>query len=491
MIALVGSNESSPRSFSEFNSQSQSTAMSSGSQEMARVIPASGVGNAFVNKSLLTMPRPPLVTNAFVTDHMQIAPDQDGSARPGSTAVFQIPLQTDCVRALTLAIELNEVTLGTATAVTHHDYFALACLRELRLIFGTQRLITVRRDEIYAKMNHYMQDEDRNKRRELMGGGLTPLQRQQRALASRQWFYLPLDYLLGLHLGAPPSLAIHQRMLGEKLRVEVDFEPAANLVTTDGTYTYTGTGAALANTPVESAWFNNVYLYAEGEHYLTDARLMLQKLYSQQRRYLFRLAQPVNRAIVAGTTALSAANTARVDILNVTMPVVSLWCALRWDLDLTRSNTGAGTGRDYFNYGGWYNPGGSTTNTGVPIVEFVEGTVGTSASFQRRVPVEHLIKYEAARRWKGSGVFNGAAPIIQITWSQEPSQENAVFGFTDFTQLDRSTLILTFSGQSGNATINAAATVDIGANSDLAIDVNADCFSVLNFANNQIAKPFA
>lgn len=168
-----------------------------------------------------------------------------------------------------------------------------------------------------------------------------------------------------------------------------------------------------------------------------------------------------------------------------------MWLLLRWRADLERVNAGTSAGRDLFNFNGWYNPGGATTAAGLPVISHVEGNVGTSAKWQRLTTVDQLLTYEAARRWKGSGVANGAAPIIYICFSQQPAIENANMGFVDFTQMDQAQLALTTNNENSLADINAAATADIGGNSDLAVDIVADTFNLLNFAKAQIAKPFA
>lgn len=255
--------------------------MTSSTQELGRVQLTSTYGSAFWCPDLLTMPRPPLCTNPFITEHLQIQPIS-GASQPGGTVIFEIPYSTDLIRSLTLAVQVNQGVVGgagTSTFAELVDYFGLALLQELRINFGTERLQTVRREEIYGKQNQLMIDEDRNKRRAMFGGNLLPAARRARLTAGRQWFYISLDYLLGLHLGAPPPLAIHQRMLGERIRIEIDLAPANTLCISDGTWTFAGTGAAVANNPTESAWFNQLYLLAEGEHLTKSARMSLEKVY--------------------------------------------------------------------------------------------------------------------------------------------------------------------------------------------------------------------
>lgn len=56
--------------------------------------------------------------------------------------------------------------------------------------------------------------------------------------------------------------------------------------------------------------------------------------------------------------------------------------------------------------------------------------------------------------------------------------------------MDNPVLRLTFNTDSGHATINAAATGDIGQNSDLDIQVVADTFTQLNFAKSVVGRPY-
>src|SRR5690606_27510985 len=72
-----------------------------------------------------------------------------------------------------------------------------------------------------------------------------------------------------------------------------------------------------------------------------------------------------------------------------------------------------------------------------PIITHLEGRVGSNAFWLKKTRVQHLLDYERARVFKGSGVQptatgNIAAPAIPIvSFSHDPTRENAALGFID------------------------------------------------------------
>ena len=108
--------------------------------------------------------------------------------------------------------------------------------------------------------------------------------------------------------------------------------------------------------------------------------------------------------------------------------------------------------------------------------------VGANSFLLKPTHVDTLLTYEHARHFKGSN----APAILKWSYSHDPTRENAVLGFIDPSQTDRPQLILSLqtSGPTLNyATIDAAATADIGINSALVVDVLAFTKNRLHFDN--------
>lgn len=470
--------------------------MSSATVQVLRSVTTSGIGAKYHHKSpqaSIYVPRDPLVTTPHLSEHLNIAP-VSGLLIPGGTPVFELPYEVDLVQKINLIIRLDRVVLnGTATFARPVDFYGLAVIDELLFRFGTERLQVVRALEIMAKIHWLFEDEERNQAREMLRGGLTPLQRTNQSTAGPTLYIIPLYTLLGVHLGGDPSQTLGVRMMAERFRLECRMSAVNTLMESDGTYSFQTAAVVGQPPPAAGHWLApDSSMYVEGKHIIDSERRMMEEIYRAPRRYFFRDYQHATPVRVLGTQGLNTGTTVDIPLREINQPVVGLQVHLRWAADLDRVEGGAGgtRGRNRFNYGGWFNPGGAITNAGLPIVAFVEGRVGSNAFFLRQTRVEILIRYEKARAYKGSGVENGSVAIIHFAFSHDASRENAQLGFIDFSQLDNPVLRLTFNTDSGHATINAAATADIGQNSDLDIQVVADTFNQLNFAKSVTGRPY-
>jgi hypothetical protein len=461
--------------------------------QVGRAALTSPYGTAYIdpNASPYT-PAQAMVCAPYLNEYLEVQP-QTGQFQPGGRPVFEFPTEVDLVQRLALHVEVDRMdpTAGTATFARLVDFFGLALIDEIRLRFGTERLITIRREEIFVKIHKMFDDEDRNKARSLLGGALTPAERSNRGSSGSQIFNIPLYVLLGLHFGADPSQSIATRAMGERFRLELDCAAASTLAESDGTWGFANSGDPPAQPPAASEWFRAASMLVEGIHVTKQERQKMEMIYQKPRRYLFRDYQHVQPFVVPSTQALNGA-TLEFNIRDINQPVVGIMILCRWQSDLNRADGGAGgtRGRNWFNVGGWFNPGGATDATGLPVISHVQGRVGSSAEWLRTVEVDRLLNYEKARTLKGSGLENGDPAVMYYSFSHDPSLENAVLGYTDFSQMDNATLRLTFNTQNSLATINDAALQDIGVGSALEVLVIGDTFNQLNFSKSLVGRPF-
>lgn len=451
------------------------------------------------------LPRDPVCSAAHLTEHVSLE-QTTGQAKPGGRAVYDLPMDVDGIKSLFLDVRLNSCSTpgggGAATANNFGfvDYVGLAMIEEIMVRYGTERIQLIRPLEMFEKLQWQLDSDKRDQILHLIGGGMTNTQRYQACTRGRQQIQVPLLTLLGLHLGADLSQTIMQRAMTERIKIEIKFAPVETLFFANGTFSCPDSAVASA-TPSADTVFEEVFLTLEGVHLVDEERKAHEMIYKQPRRYMFREAQYCTPVRVPGATTLNG-SVIDISLREINQPVVALYVIIRWAADVDRVVGGAGAdqGRRLFNVRGWYNPGASATPTGQPIISHIEGLSGANIQFLKRTRVSRLLEYERARVYKGKTILPrdveeipGAA-IPHVSFSHDPTKENAVLGFIDFAQMDSPKLRLTFfsqavGGVATNATINAAATVDIGTNSDLEITVVADTFNQLNFARNAMARP--
>lgn len=469
--------------------------MSSGTVQILRTVPTSPM-NSYVNQAASPfVPREAVTSAMHLTEHLEIQ-QVTGLAQPGGTCTYELPYEVDAVKSLSLVVRaasanLNSGTAGAA-AFALCDYFGLALIDEILIKFGTERIQIVRPLELFHKLHFNMDNDKRHTIRNMVGGGLTLAQRNARIVSGEQQFVIPLLTLMGLHLGSDLSQTLFVRAMTERWRITIKYSPVDTLYDANGTFAVPA-GAVAAAIPTASSVFTECYLLAEGVHVADSERKLQEEIYMKPRRMLIREHQYCTPVRVSGTLSLTAGATVDISLREINQPVVAIYVLFRWAADLDRRTGGVGgsTGCNRFNTSGWWVPGGTlTTAANAAIITHLEGRVGSNAFWLKKTRVQHLLDYERARVYKGSGVQaiatgNVPAPAIPtVSFSHDPTRENASLGFVDFSQSDNPVLRVYFGhqGVSSAATINNAATTDIGGNSDLEVLVIADTITQLNFA---------
>lgn len=451
--------------------------MSGSSQAVIRTQAASPIGGAYTKvPDTPFLPSNVMTTRPFLMETVDVSA-LGGQPQPGTrNAAFELPLEVDIITAASVQFTLKPL-VHSSTFARYVDYVGLAAIEEVRLRIGTEKLQTVTRDELFAKIEtHYTNDTKQNLRR-LCGGGLTPAQREDLALNSQE-ITVPLMTLLGLHLLGDLGQSLFIRGLGEKLRVEIDFAPANTL------YEITRTEDL---SPLTTELFESCFLRCDGVHVYEAERKQLTTIYQGERTMTFDEAQrSVRREFPVGESLSS--NTLVIPLDNLSQPTTTIYIFLRWKADLDRVAGGGPVGawprgRDYFNVGGWYNPGGGANR---PIVKTVSIKAGGSAFVLKPTSVQQLMVYHQQQRFKGSEVV----AVLKATWSLEPTRENAVLGFFDPSQIDRMQLLLELQTTGGQTTIGAASNLDIGEQSPLVVDVLASTKNRLHFDNHLVRHPF-
>ena len=125
-----------------------------------------------------------------------------GTFQPGGKITFELPLEVDLCTKINLRVRLAPITFTPSANLLYAryvDFVGLNMIDEVRLRFGTEKLQTVSRDEIFCKMMSYYADEEKYNLMKLVGGGMTPAQRDD-AATSDQEIIIPLLTLLGVHL---------------------------------------------------------------------------------------------------------------------------------------------------------------------------------------------------------------------------------------------------------------------------------------------------
>ena len=269
-------------------------------QEMTATIPASGIGSPFVDgvRASPFFPRPPQVSAPCVCEHVDFQAST-GSVSPNNKGVFEIALDGDVLKNLGLTLRLDYLPIaglsgGTASLIRYVDLVGLACWSEITLKYGTERIQTIKPEEIYCKLMSMYSDEKKAQLYRLLGGG-TAAQRSERAQNDpNQFVHIPFLTLLGNHLEGDPSQALFVRGLGERLKVEIQFTPAYQWVESDATTSYKigadttttyATGASAAST---AAFVKSYALSCEFYHVYPEERAQLAAIAKGSRRMLIQ-----------------------------------------------------------------------------------------------------------------------------------------------------------------------------------------------------------
>lgn len=425
----------------------------------------------------------PQVARPHVTEHVQVDPTT-GSHAPAGRPVTEVPLSFPVLKSMHIRLRLGKLALGSCSFARYPDLVGLAIWESITVRFGTERLQTIRPEEIFNKIFTQMEDEDRANALQLLAGGLTPAERSRRAQLGAQEIIIPLYTLLGIHLGGDPAQVLAVRCLGEKLRVEIIYRNYDRWVEADGTSFLVGPNGT-SNSTV-AGYVEEGGLFLEGVHVEESELLSMEALYRGAFQQYFSEQQYVSQYTLSSSTQLNGTSTATIRLDEITQPVTSLYIMCRWakDLDRTTAVTDGTYGYCPFNVGGWYSPGG----VNLPVFEYVEIKTGSNNNVVKRVRVEQLMWLEHARAFRGSP----NVAVMKVSFSHDASRENSVLGYMDFSGLDKPVLILTTRNVAttgtydGSPTIGKASVIDIGVSGDMYIDVIAHTVNQINFASGQM-----
>lgn len=323
--------------------------MSGMTQAMVRSIGTSPIGAKFVNTEVSPfLPLDALVTAPHGVEHIEVLP-LTGSHQPNQQMVAEFTLDADILTKVNIRLYLRGVgsiaqnppgaaffTAGAATFIRYVDLIGLSCWDTIRIQFGTERLQTLRSEEIFAKIMTMVDDELRNSLLACLGQG-TPVQRTGRATNDHtQMIMIPLLTLLQLSIGGDPSGNLGIRMLGERVKITVTYRSSDRWLEGDGTYaTSNAPAAAIATTALATQLVDSASVYCEYQHLYDDEREKLEAIYKMPRRYVFSEQQYVSRSLIPAATLLNG-GTVTVTMNELTQPVNSFFVFLRWEVDVDR-----------------------------------------------------------------------------------------------------------------------------------------------------------
>jgi len=468
--------------------------MASASSAVLRSVPSSVIAGQLIGPASPYLPSNIITCAPHGVEHIEVSPTT-GSVAPNATAMFELPLEVDLVTRLTLRFRLAAIPNVNAW---YTNGIGFACIEELWCQFGTERLQTIRADELFCKMETMFIEDDKQNLREMTGFDTQAnlINRARRP----QTIYCPLLTLLHMSFGSDVSQPLPTRMLGEKIKLYVKFRPAYQWVSsTGGAVVINGTSITSTTLTSDVMDANSVFqpgLYVEGQHIFEDERQAHEAIACKPRRILFSEQQVVRARIPAGTsvTAVPA-----IDLREFNQPVSSIMIMLRWAEDLDRRVlqasrdpvTGAAntSGFNPWNIGGWYdNSGTGTVFANLPLVKSVRIDVGGSLFALKETDVDSLIKYEHMRKFKGVGSRFG---VMHFTYSHDPCRPSAVLGFLDFSQTDLPRLRLTLQNPGGAATVGDASLNDTcNLASDLDVTVIGFTHNLLHSHQNALFHPF-
>lgn len=364
------------------------------------------------------LPAPANVAAPHLPYHIQIDPTAGaGFLQPNRTVVFDFSIEAQLLTKINLRMFLDRLlingdageTVATATFAHYVDFIGLNCMSQARLKFGLESLQVIRPSEMFSKFQSCYNDEMKNNLARMLKGNLPAATRDLLRQNDRQHVILPFITLLGMHLGCDPSQNFYVRGLGERLHLEIDFEPFFHWLQGDGNVELgTALGTAVTGTtalPTAGTAVQEGHLYCEYQFITEEEEAAHEAIWSMQRRYLFNEAQYVFEHTIPATTVLNGNDIIQQGLRfdGINQPVKSIYLYFRWRDDVTRDFQGANgaRGRDMQNIGGWQNPGGIVANRS--IFDQVSLRVGNDNFALRPVPIETLDEYEHTRKFLSTG----------------------------------------------------------------------------------------
>jgi len=485
--------------------------MSSFSAALLRSVPSSVIAGNLIGPASPYLPGDILTCAPHGVEHIEVLPSNGVPVNPGATCMFEFPLEVDLVTKATLRFRLEKIVqtlIPPAVAIVdeakahYTNGIGFACIEELWLQFGTEKLQTIRSgDEFFCKMQTQFMEEDKENIKAMAGfntvGGLV------KAALKPQTIYVPLLTLLHLSFGGDVSQPIPTRMLGEKVKLYIKFRPANQWISCGSltTASVTVNGVAITSSTQQANLMdaNSLFqggMYFEGQHIFEDERQAHEALACQPRRILISEQQQVRNVRVPAATATTGAVT--IDLREFTQPVASVYVMIRWAEDLDRkigqngkvSGVAVGSGFDPWNIGGWYDQCAANKDIALPLVKSLRIDCGGSLVALKEVDVDTLRLYEHARKFKGKSSDGGG--LLHFTYSHDPCRPSAVLGYLDFSQTDMPRLRLQLQVPEALITTVGLASVrdTCDSASDLDVTVIAFTHNVLHAHQNALFHPF-
>jgi len=453
--------------------------MAGSAQAAIRTGMASIMGQQYHNTSLsLFGPRNPSLAQGFIRQSLNVTDSSGQAFAPGSRPNFQPTRDVDYVTDASLVFVAGGIPAaswnGGATFTRWIDFIGVQAWEEIVIQSGTQRLQTIFPEEIMIYILFWLDPVARRNSFQDMGQG-TPAQRTASSLADKQ-IVCELYTLLGLRMHGDPGQGFFIRGLNDYLQVKVRMRPLDQVIESDGT----------APTAPATGFYPLGQLALNGYHINNNERDFLIKAYTAHPFAIhFDDQQYSTEFHILGTTTFPASFDFQ--LTNINQPVNALFVIFRWTADLDRRLGVAGGTRGFSptNFAGWFNPGGGATNEIVNTIGLFSGNTDLLSTISANM----LVKHQHYRDFKGDA--NVAIP--GWSYSHDATAVNAVLGFISFEQIDRPRLRVTLRVPTlgtAHASVNAAATADIGTNSDLTIQVVAFTKNEIDLANFIINRPF-
>ncbi len=362
----------------------------------------------------------------------------------------------------------------------------------MRIRYATSTLQVLRKEDFFTYHNTMLDDPAQAREDANVHGNVPPPRREWEA-KGKIFFKVPISLAF---FQDDMCKALDIQGLTQKLTIDIDFEPASQLIQVNGS----SNNIFLSDS---SAYFN--YLYLQGEFYQVLRKERDQGIAMMSApdgvRLLYDATQWHTQSKLDSTAALDGTMQS-FELKNLSMPTKFLIILLRWVGDLSRTSGASGPsdnfgtngvmgGADYFNIAGWLapllTPVPDTSGPAVPLISHIALRSGSNYIL-RKTPVQEIINDYQGRWFKGTP----GSGMLVIPLSHLPTLPNACTSFLDFSLIDTPTLdIYKSSSPNGYATVGAYAQADIGdVNSGLYIDCVAYCHDNIDIQSYDLHRPF-
>lgn len=417
----------------------------------------------------------------FVRENLNIQPI-GGSAALNTTVTYRVRKQGDYGGRIAFRGTLRALPAPVVAGkfARYADGAPLFMIKECRIKYNSQKLQTIKPLELYLHQEFHQNDEEKANSNYNTLLNMPDAQRSADSVSAQ-------NFKVNLYTAFPQhdqSNHLFVNGLANDLEVEFDFDSGANIVQSDDT----ATPYAI---PADSTFLTNTALQVEYIHVTENKRQDMVVTYANPNgiRYLFNDYQYYNDRIL-GTTALNGSIISVQIRSNLNAPCSVLYVIFRWVADLTRSAPsllGDG-GRDYTNVGGWYAPTGNDRRSRLFTDVFIKSG---NNDIVKQYPVEEYLWDKRVQFFVGTP---GVA-ILAFSFADAPLLTNAHTGSWDPSVVDTPTLYLVTNAFNGttqpNATINDAATSNIGGASDLQIDFVSESKNFVDILGHDAIRPFA